>query len=246
MYQQLIDTAVENKFYIKKGYISREETCYFLDTDQPNNREIWQPQIYKIAEYIAKQLNKKYIIDIGCGNAKKLVDLYPNFDIIGIDFGENLKTCKEKYSFGTWIEHDLETNQPLNIPENTLNSSVIICADVIEHLINPGYLLWKLKLLLDQSSLCIISTPERDLERGYNDLGPPLNLHHVREWNMQEFISLIKSFEFNLLFNGLTISENIGKHKKTILNILGNNHINNPTSALLKSPQILEDINRLL
>ena len=63
---------------------------------------------------------------------------------------------------------------------------------------------------------------------------------------MQEFISLIKSFEFNLLFNGLTISENIGKHKKTILNILGNNHINNPTSALLKSPQILEDINRLL
>ena len=38
MYQQLIDTAVENKFYIKNGYISRAETCYFLDIDQLNKQ----------------------------------------------------------------------------------------------------------------------------------------------------------------------------------------------------------------
>jgi SAM-dependent methyltransferase len=236
---------MKHNFYIKKGYSSRLDPEYFFDIEQPGN-VIWQPQVYKMADFLGKSLNCKYIIDIGCGTAKKLVGLYPNFQIIGVDYKSNLEICKEKYSFGTWIEHDLESDDLLRIPDDIVRDAVIVCADVIEHLINPGYLLMHLKELMNKSSICILSTPERDLTRGINDFGPPQNSSHVREWNREELTSLLTYFELNIKYSSLTISENVGKEKKTILKILGNNDLSNPRSLLLDSPQILNDINKLL
>jgi 2-polyprenyl-3-methyl-5-hydroxy-6-metoxy-1,4-benzoquinol methylase len=177
-----------SNFFIKTGYRSRPNSRYFDDNLIEMEGIIHQPEVYDFARYLGHRLNCKYIIDIGCGQGDKLVKLYPDFCIIGIDYRKNIEHCKAKYDdFGRWIEYDLEQNNNLPIEKEILESSVIICSDTIEHLLNPTSLLTILKNLLEYAPLCLISTPERDLVRGKDDFGPPQNLHHIREWNIIEF-----------------------------------------------------------
>lgn len=230
MYKQLVVSAIENNFFLKPGYQSRLKPEYFKDV---TGTFTWQPQVYYLASYLGEYLDCRYIIDLGCGTAKKLVKLHPKFQIVGIDIGYNLNYCKEEYPYGTWLEHDLEKPGPLNISEGVLNNSIIICADVVEHLVNPALLLWKIKMMLDFSPACLISTPERDFTGGPDDIGPPKNNSHVREWNMIEFTNLLNSFQFNLKYTRLTISNDVEKKRETILSVLGNNDpLNDKTKRL--------------
>jgi hypothetical protein len=58
-----------------------------------------------------------------------------------------------------------------------------------------------------------MSTPERDLVRGPDDLGPPGNPHHVREWNLAELERLLTWAGLQVLFIGLTASNDDGYPK---------------------------------
>ncbi len=219
----LIQNASKNHYYIDRKYTARAtpEYCHV------NFKGVtWQPNVYSLARYIAERLGCEYIIDIGSGAGFKLANMHPSFRIIGVDIGENLKKCQSQYPFGTWIEHDLDTPAMLPLPEEAVKHSLVICADVIEHLVHPGYLLWKLKTILEQAPICLISTPERVLTYRYNHMGPPRNMRHVREWTMDEFKNLLHSFQFNLKFAGLTVSNDKDLRKETILAILGNNSNN--------------------
>jgi len=173
--------------------------------------------VYSIAELIAKKFDCTSIIDVGCGSGQKLVPLAKNFKIIGFDYGDNIKRCKKEYSFGTWISWDFEKSEYLDISNDILKSSVIICADVIEHLIDPSNLLKNIKKFLEYSPMCLLSTPERDLVRGTNDFGPPLNSHHVREWNMEELMKLLSSHSINIAFKALTANNDKDYKQHTIL-----------------------------
>lgn len=177
-------------------------------------------------------MNCAYIIDLGCGNGKKLKEFHPQFQIIGVDIGYNLKFCRSNYPFGLWLDQDLGNPKAINIHEDILKKSVIICADVIEHLVNPAYLLCNIKKIMDYSPACLISTPERDHLLDSDSFGPPKNIHHVREWNMTEFINLLNAFGFNIEFYGLTISNGLTKRKETSLVILGNNYTDSKTKKL--------------
>ncbi|MFC1791945.1 hypothetical protein ACFL0I_05750, partial [Gemmatimonadota bacterium] len=46
----------------------------------------------------------------------------------------------------------------------------------------------------------LLSTPERDLRRGPDDMGPPGNPAHIREWNQEELRQYLES-------QGLTVLE---------------------------------------
>lgn len=243
--KEIIHSVSQHHFFLKDGYTSRSQPDYFHDLNEEKDR-VWQPQVYAIANFLGKKLNCRYIIDIGCGNASKLVKLYPSYEIIGIDFNDNLAFCEKSYPFGTWIEHDLESEQLLEIPNEILKNSVVICADVIEHLINPGFLLWKLKLLMEQAPVCLLSTPERDVTRGLADFGPPDNPHHVREWNSQELGEMLTFAGLNVLFSGLTISDNFLQEKKTVLKIIGNNTLKHPATNLVQCEEVINEINQLL
>lgn len=210
----------EKDFFIKRGYIHRKCPIYFED-----NRKgiVYQPHVYEFAGYLGKLYSAKYIIDVGCGSGQKLAMLYSKFKIIGIDFGPNIKNARQKYPFGLWIEWNLDDPGQIPIPEDILAESVIICADVIEHLGDPSYLLSNLKSWMDYAPVCLISTPERDLVRGDIDFGPPANPAHVREWNIREFERLLLFYGFNIEFLGLTVNNNIDLEKKTILAVIGKN-----------------------
>lgn len=207
-------------FFIKSGYISRVLPQYFLDN---SNEIIHQPYIYSLAAYLGQLFGCTHIIDIGCGKGEKLTELYPRFQIIGIDYGENLLQCRRQYKFGSWTEWNFDKSEILKISKDILNNSIIVCADVIEHMKNPNHLLENLRNYLCHAQICILSTPERDLVRGINSFGPPENLSHVREWNLSEFKNILLDKKLNLKFIGLTINNNRDYEKKTIVTIIEKN-----------------------
>jgi SAM-dependent methyltransferase len=169
-------------YCLPQGYQARLEPDYFADGDYEG---VWQPDVYPEAAALAKGLGARKIIDVGCGTGQKLASLHPDFEIIGIDYGSNIETCRQRYDFGTWLEVDLDQGDSLNISE--FRESVLICADVIEHLVYPEKLLRLLSNALDRGAGAIVlSTPDRDLINTPGNLGPPPNPAHVREWTSGE------------------------------------------------------------
>lgn len=173
---------------IKVGYSRRTDAVYF-DTTQ--SECVWQPDVYTEASRVAELLGAVRFIDVGCGDGEKLLDCPPSITTIGIDFGTNLAHARAAAPDRDWREHDLDSDEPLPVAAQEAAGSIIVCADVIEHLHDPRRLLEKLLLALPHAVAIFVSTPERDLMRGLADNGPPGNPAHVQEWSIREFQALL-------------------------------------------------------
>ncbi|HEX8456860.1 MAG TPA: glycosyltransferase family 2 protein [Pyrinomonadaceae bacterium] len=146
--------------------------------------------------------------------------MHPRFEVIGVDFGDNLRGCRERYPFGRWIEWDLEQDGLLELEPETVASAIVICSDVIEHLVDPTNLLANLRALVARAPAAILTTPERDLVRGASHTGPPQNPSHVREWNLAELKALLRAECLHVNFAGLTMDNDREWQKRTILAVL--------------------------
>jgi len=221
----------KSDYCIKPGYAHRSERSYFEDSQTCSLGVVHQPDIYPFSAYLARHLGCTYILDIGCGRAKKLIELHPEFQIIGVDYGPNLNYCRNAYHFGTWIDHDLETVLHPFLPQAALKKTLVICSDVIEHLAHPEHILETLSLHLEFIPAAVISTPERDLVRGTSDTGPPANPSHIREWNREELTSLLRKAGMNIGFVGLSINNDKDRQKKTTIAVVHNKSFPQPTHA---------------
>jgi SAM-dependent methyltransferase len=208
------------RFFIKPEYSARSEAFYFHDSAA--DATVWQPEAYPFAAHLARRYGCSHIIDIGCGNGRKLASLAPEFKIIGLDFGANLEYCRATYPFGEWYEADLDRPYTAPIPAEVLRDSIIICADVVEHLVHPNHLLNTLNDMLQHAPAAVITTPERDLVRGPQDVGPPANPAHVREWTLHELEQFMLSAGIKVGFSGLTMDNNVVWQKATSLLVLEN------------------------
>jgi SAM-dependent methyltransferase len=211
-------------YAIKPGYVARTNAEAFDGRHDPG--VIHQPDVYAFAAHLARQFGSTHIIDIGCGVADKLASLHPQFQIVGIDMPGVIADCKRTYPFGEWIAHDLNSPGDLQLEPSIVRNAVVVCADVIEHLRLPEHLLAMLHGLLHSAQVVLVSTPDRDLVRGVDDDGPPANRHHAREWNSDEFQTLLLECGFNLEFIGLTLNNSMNREKRTILAALA--HHNRP------------------
>src|SRR5262245_42438350 len=172
-----------SSYFLPNGYVSRLEPDYFVEE---NYEGTWQPDVYPETADLARRLGVRTLVDVGCGTARKLVALHPEFDVVGIDFGSNIERCRELYDFGTWIDVDLDHADSLGIDD--LPHTALICADVIEHLVHPENLLGLISNAMDRgASVAVLSTPDRELSNKPGHMGPPLNPAHVREWTRAEF-----------------------------------------------------------
>jgi SAM-dependent methyltransferase len=199
-------------FFLPSGYVHRAKPEYFADTDESM---IWQPDVYQDAATVARRLGASRIIDIGCGDGRKLGELHPEFQIVGVDFGPNIQKARASHPQGTWIEHDMEGGTP--IPLDDWDGSVVICSDIIEHLMDPLRFLGEIKPKLGRVLALVISTPERRYTRGADHLGPPPNPCHLREWALEEFDALLGWAGFDQRQLGLTRSSNEDYQLNTIL-----------------------------
>jgi hypothetical protein len=212
--------CLPGNFFIKEGYQPRNQAEYFEDTSEKSSEATWQPDVYPLADELGMLTGCSKVIDVGCGHAQKLVQLHPKFEIIGVDYGANLDYCRQQYNFGRWIEWDLELPACPPIEDDVVSQSIIICADVIEHLIDPSSFLRYIRFWLERSPIAILSTPERDLTRGASDVGPPGNAAHVREWNRGELQLLLQAAGIGITYCGLTRNNDIDCRDETIVCIL--------------------------
>lgn len=176
-----ISETFEKNYYIKSNYKSRLGYTHYDDMDAEDK---WQLEIYLYAYAYMKKHNFKTVADIGCGSAYKLMTYLGEFETIGFELTDNVKRLKKRYPERDWRISSFESSQDACV-------DVIICSDVIEHLENPDLLI---NYILQQDfQILVLSTPERDLVRSKDDLGPPKNKAHVREWNYHEFFLYIQS-----------------------------------------------------
>lgn len=206
-----------NAYGIRDGYTARTQPAYFQDT-MPDNL-LWQPHVYGIAAFLARLMKRHTLIDIGCGRAHKLIEYAGEFKTIGVDYGDNIQWCRDHYPQHSWITANLESEAIATFSANIANA-VIICADVIEHMINPNGLLRNFQRDAGYAPI-LLTTPDRLRSYGYDHDGPPANGHHTREWTLGEMTALLKARNIPVAWAGYTASENRTFAKNTMLLLLG-------------------------
>jgi len=209
-----------DRYDLPAAYVSRAQPVYYADT--PDDGLTWQPDVYPTAAEIARSLQCDTLVDIGCGQARKLSVLHPEFKLIGVDYGGNMEHCRTKFPFGTWLEADFEDISMLPLPARVLRQSVVICSDVIEHLVDPRSLMDALRALLEHAPALVLSTPDRERTWGKAHMGPPPNPAHIREWTLAELSALFEREGFTLAAATHTRSNDGSPDLATIMLVLVN------------------------
>jgi SAM-dependent methyltransferase len=154
----------------------------------------WQEPVYR---YASRRLGDtaRSVLDVGCGTGYKLVKHFAGkaHRLIGLDQGSGIERAGRDFPAATWVEGDLESDT-IWTRVAALRPDLVICADVIEHLVDPIGLLDHLHEVV--SGRLVVSTPDRSRLVGAPHLGPPLNTRHVREWTMDELQTLVRSRGF--------------------------------------------------
>ncbi len=205
---------------LSSAYASRERPEYFVDSPEITGGVTWQPDVYAMAAAMARAGGCHTIVDIGCGQARKLSALHPEFRVIGVDYGENITWCRRTYTFGSWLESDLEQHDLLPIPPAVLSDAVIVCSDVIEHLVDPRALLATLRSLLVHARYVVLTTPDRVRTHGTTHAGPPPNPAHTREWTTEELRRLCEIEGLPVLAAGHTRSNDVQPDLATVALVL--------------------------
>lgn len=192
------------KYCIKDSYQARAQYHHYDDSALEDE---WQLEVYLHALGLMKKHNLNSIVDIGCGSAYKLITYLGEYETIGLELPMNVEKLKIKYPERTWMLSDFTINPDID-------TDVIVCSDVIEHLVDPDKLLDYIKGI--KYKYLVLSTPDRDLvyspsAKGYS--GPPANEAHVREWNYNEFGNYIAK-HFNVIDQRVT---NLGQFTQMII-----------------------------
>jgi len=163
-----------------------------------------------------KKHNFSSVIDVGCGSGYKLITYLGEYLTIGLELSGNLENLKQIHPKRKWLEANFNCDP-------ALKTDVLICSDVIEHVVNPNDLMEYLSNI--SFEYLVLSTPDRDLvyQKGSKYLdGPPRNLAHQREWNFSEFRQYISQF-FQIIDHRIT-----NLHQATQTMICRKNTTNSP------------------
>lgn len=167
---------------IKKGYHHASRAENF---DAVNGSEEWQKEVYEWGAHLVRSLNGTTVIDVGCGSGFKLLNYFQSLQTIGIEVDPTYTWLKQKYPARQWLEFGA-------VDPAALAADLVICADVIEHMQDPGILLDFIQKI--RFRILVLSTPEREAVAGRSDYGPPENTSHFREWNAGEFAAYLSDF----------------------------------------------------
>jgi len=173
---------MNNKYCIHENYIERLNNEQFDDTIYTDEH---QNEVYAYARQLFVENNyTNHVVDFGCGSAYKLLKYFKEKYTIGIEVKPTYKYLINKYPNRMWCESP-------RLPNTNIHPvDMVICSDVIEHVVNPDGLLESIYALKPKT--IVLSTPDRDMLFNHN--GPPKNVAHVREWSYKEFRQYISQY----------------------------------------------------
>jgi SAM-dependent methyltransferase len=226
-------------YHLPEAYKARDAVSYFSDIEPAQGEPVYQPEVYEVADYFLRKTNRSTAIDFGCGMGGKLVTL-PASRRIGIDFGSNIDYCRTHHlEAGEWIEANFSEAGSIALADLSGPDCVVICADVVEHLLDPSPLLQILAECHARGAIVLTSTPDRIRAWGEDHDGPPPNPSHVREWALQEYRSLLEDNGLPCVYAGYTFNNDRDLKLETIITIHDKTAESEPAG---NSPQLVRPL----
>lgn len=200
---------IPNQTAMTLDEVSRSE---YWDAHRIEEAQYYQFSVYQRAAAIMRREGLQSLVDVGCGVGMKLAWIHqelPRVRLIGIDQPHAVEFCRVRHPFGEWYADNFEV-QSSHL--EGIKGDLVLCADVIEHVLDPDRVLQYLRDRLKPSGLILISTPERDLVRGPDCLHSP-NPAHIREWNAKEFGEYLSTRGFRLEEHNLDFPVRLGLNR---------------------------------
>lgn len=143
----------------------------------------YQWDVYEAAARLVRDRGLKSLVDVGSGPPVKLKSLMPaGLDICLVDQPNTARHAALMLPTALFCAANLEGD----FPAIDRTFDLVLCADVIEHLVDPDRCLAFMRRLVAPHGLLLISTPERESLRGKDCTHCPHPMH-VREWSFAEF-----------------------------------------------------------
>lgn len=186
-------------FFLPAGY--RQQPAPFSHDALRDDETYWtserlvmsaryQYHVYAWAASLITHRGLRSVLDVGCGPGVKLASLISPVcnDIEGIDQATGVAAARRAGAPGRYTVVDLET---CGMPA-WRTFDLIICADVIEHLMDPDPALRLIRRFSHAGTLAVVSTPDRARLHGRECMAST-KPDHVREWSAPEFVRLLRS-----------------------------------------------------
>lgn len=158
----------------------------------------WQHHVYAWARRLIERDRLTCVLDVGCGTALKLQALVRSTGLRaqGLDMPSGVEVARQLVRDTPTIaidEIDLEAPDH-SVLADKIKFDIVVCADVLEHLMDPAPCIELLKAAVrgNGRGCILVSTPERERLRGRACMGSP-KPEHVREWARGEFLCYLHS-----------------------------------------------------
>ncbi len=150
----------------------------------------FQHHVYRWAAELVARYRLLRVVDVGCGSGWKLMHhLGPTgASLVGMDTPPAIAVARDLGVGAELVEIDLEAPQHAPLPR----ADLVICADVIEHLIDPDPAVEFLRRAAGKRGWILISTPERSRLRGRRTTACN-KPDHVREWSRGELLGYLRA-----------------------------------------------------
>ncbi|AEP30477.1 methyltransferase domain-containing protein [Brumicola nitratireducens] len=175
----------DKHFSLPAQYISRNKYHHYDDSDCEDE---WQLEVYLHALGLMTTNSFSNIVDVGTGSGYKFMKYFSQYNTLGLELPVNVDLLMQKYPDKRWKVSDFTS-------ERVFSADVVICSDIIEHLVDPDDLL--IFLNAQDFKYLVLSTPDRDLvypKTSVFQAGPPRNFAHQREWSFSEFADYVSTF----------------------------------------------------
>lgn len=187
-----------DRYFIKDGYVP-QIAAHTLEAAPGAYWQPWRVQqaskfqfdVYQRARNMLDTTGVRSVADVGCGTGWKLNHFFGGFHAVAFDQPTLAEVVHQHAPRAEFRPIDLAC--PGTSDESF---DLVICADVIEHLLDPDPCMAFLRSLTGR--FCFLSTPERDIVRGADCMESVKDVH-VREWNAAEFARYVSSRGFEIL-----------------------------------------------
>lgn len=208
------------RYSIKAGYRENPVQATYDSSDDPaywdegrlKNAASYQYDVYLAAAGLARKRLARTLLDVGSGPPVKLCELMPTgIEISLVDQPNTARHAAELLPKAQFFSANLEDA----LPAIDRKFDLILCADVIEHLVDPDPCLDFMRHHLAPQGLLLISTPERDSLRGKTCMHSPHPMH-VREWNFNEFAHFLSSRNLDIVEHRLLPQRRMSPTRKLL------------------------------
>lgn len=196
-----------NKFYSKQLYQEPNSHSHSYKIQySPEELTYIENKSKKIYE-IVKDIKTKSILDIGCGEgyvSRFFIDL--GYNCKALDYSSYGVEKHNPIVSKHFIKGNIFENLN-NIISNNEKFGIIILNNVIEHVLDPKDILLKLRSVIENNGVCVITSPndfsnlqlyllENKMISKRNWICPPM---HLSYFNLQTLSNLVKECKYEIL-----------------------------------------------